>query len=336
VLKRLDASRRTQAEYERLQFDDLSDREFEKQSAPVASYVPGIPNLLHWFRRYVVVDLARIRQAIMLSEMPQTHRQLLLVVFGSIIRNASNADPVPVSGLEVTKWMRERDRAGRIVDPHSLFEQATTRAISAIEEFAAATSADRRGAVHLGDVTSLGRLTRRQVDLVLTSPPYHGAVDYYRRHQLEMFWLGLTATQQDRLALLDRYIGRPHVPARHEWVRAPVATALADRWERQMREVSEGRANEFRHYVNGMHRAIEAIGHSLRSGGKCLFVVGHSGWNGDEIPTTDLFAEISNETMTVDEVLEYPIKNRYMSYERRNGASIGTERVLVMTRRGVP
>lgn len=333
VLDQLVPSRRPPSEYEYRKFDDLTPEEYEEQLKPIAAHVPSIPNLFHWFRRYVIVDLARIREAIASTEMPETHRQFFMVVFASIIRNASNADPVPVSGLEVTRWMRERDQAGRVVDPFTLFEQALARAVAAAEDFADATTGEHGVVIRQGDITKLHSPVRRQVDLVLTSPPYHGAVDYYRRHQLEMFWLGLTITQQDRLALLDRYIGRPHVPARHEWVKAPVVTALAARWEREIRAMSPSRANEFRHYVNGMHLAIDAIARTLREGGKCLFVVGHSGWNGDEIPTTDLFAEIAHDTMTLDEVLEYPIKNRYMSYRRHNGANIDTERVLVMTRR---
>jgi len=333
VLNRLKPWRRPPDEYESRQFDDLAQADFEAESASVAPYIPEIPNLFHWFRRYVIVDLARIREAITVVEMPETHRQFLYVVFGSIIRNASNADPVPVSGLEVTKWMRKRDQAGRIIDPFTLFGQALSRAVPAAEDFAAATTGKLSATIRHGDITKLGATLRKKVDLVLTSPPYHGAVDYYRRHQLEMFWLGLTVTQQDRLSLLDRYIGRPHVPARHDWVQAPVVTALAARWEREIRQLSPNRANEFRHYVNGMSRAIGAIARTLPEGRKCLFVVGHSGWNGDEIPTTELFAEIAHRTMTLDQVLEYPIKNRYMSYKRHNGASIDTERVLVMTRR---
>jgi hypothetical protein len=53
------------------------------------------------------------------------------------------------------------------------------------------------------------------IDCVITSPPYLTAVNYYRRHQLEMFWLGLTHTTAERLELMPRYLGRDRVARHH-------------------------------------------------------------------------------------------------------------------------
>ena len=94
-----------------------------------------------------------------------------------------------------------------------------------------------------GDATNLGRYVRCQADAVLTSPPYHGAVDYYRRHQLEMFWLALTETQAERLELLKRYVGRPHVPPRHIWVSEALTTPLATGWDEKISRVSKDRGD---------------------------------------------------------------------------------------------
>ena len=61
--------------------------------------VPAIPNLHHWFRRYVVVDLARIHREIEPRRCSAAYRDLLRLLFASIIRNSSNAYPVPFSFL---------------------------------------------------------------------------------------------------------------------------------------------------------------------------------------------------------------------------------------------
>jgi len=128
------------------------------------------------------------------------------------MRNASNADPVAVSGLEYTAHMRRRDEAGRVVDPYRLFAAALDKAIKAVTEFTKASRGGEPAEAFLGDATELGSYLADPVDAIITSPPYHGAVDYYRRHQLEHFWLGLTDSQDDRLQLLGQYIGRPKVP----------------------------------------------------------------------------------------------------------------------------
>lgn len=330
VSDRLSTQARPPAKYVALKFSDLSAAQYAKEIADVSHYVPAIPNLLHWFRRYVIVDLARIREAILTTPLPDSHRRFLLVVFASIIRTASNADPVPVSGLEVTSWMKQRDLEGRLVDPYKLFGKASSAALSATESFARAAPRSVRAVALQGNATQLASYCRGQVDAVLTSPPYHGAVDYYRRHQLEMFWLGLTRSQEERLALLADYIGRPHVPRRHPWLSDELSTKLAIDWESRIRRVSADRANAFRHYLVAMSRFFRTLSGRVRVGGPVLVVVGHSAWNTSEIPTTDLFMEIAGPSFKLEEVLSYPVKNHYMSYARHNDAGITREYVLVM------
>jgi hypothetical protein len=170
---------------------------------------------------------------------------------------------------------------------------------------------------------------------IITSPPYHGAVDYYRRHQLEMFWLGLTASQDERLQLLNRYIGRPHVPQRHPFVRdhdlAPWPQAAT--CEDAIREVLPARANEFRHYCVGMGLAFDRFAEVLSPGRSAVLVVGRSRWRDATLDTGPLFAELAGDAFSLAHHYWYPVKNRHMSYGRHNGANIDREFVLVFTRR---
>jgi hypothetical protein len=333
-LERALARRRRPAyEYSERMFRDLTEREYEAEVEPVRHWVPAIPNLFHWFRRYAIVDLARIARTIEQLDAPATHRELFRVVFASIIRAASNADPVPVSGLEVTAYMKRREAAGRLIDPFELFTQALSRAIQACESFAERAPSGMRAVATEGDATRLRERVRTPVDAVLSSPPYHGAVDYYRRHQLEMFWLGATKTVEDRRALLHRYVGRPKVPASHPYVATDtLSTALARRWERRIRKVDGERANAFRHYLIAMTRFFTSLSHVVRPGAPSLLIVGHSTWNSAQIPTTALFREIAGDAFQLEDILWYPVKNRYMSYARHNGASIDKEYVLVFRR----
>jgi hypothetical protein len=63
-----------------------------------------------------------------------------------------------------------------------------------------------------------------------------------------------------------------------------------------------------------------------------LFVVGHSSWNGDQIPTTQPLTELAAPDFRLGELLHHPVRNRYMSYTRMNGADINTEHVFVLKR----
>ena len=82
-----------------------------------------------------------------------------------------------------------------------------------------------------------------------------------------------------------------------------------------------------------MRRCLRALYGRLPKGKPAVFVVGKSSWNGDQIPTVQLFKELSEDRFTLRELLWYPVKNRYMSYSRHNGANIDREYVLVLERR---
>jgi tRNA G10 N-methylase Trm11 len=318
-------------DYDALQWVDLNLRQYERERRRLA--VPAIPNLEHWFRRYVIVDLARLRREILRTEAPETQRRFLLLCFAAIIRNASNADPVPVSGLEVTAHMLKRDEEGRRVDPFQLFEAAARRAIRDMGSYWDAICQSVHVRTHLVDATALRRQVRSRVEAVITSPPYHCAVDYYRRHKLEMFWLDLTPDQNDRLRLLDHYSGRPAVAARHPYVAfETLTTPKVKRLEARMRSIQPKRADALKHYCISMRRVLDELSRLLRPGAPAVLVVGHSSWNGNALNTSELFEELSAPAFHLVEHLWYPVRNRYMSYSRHNGASIEREYVLVLRR----
>jgi len=331
--QRLAGLRRSEHEYAQRQWPqgDLSIEDFEREIGDL--WVPAIPNLHHWFRRYVIVDLARILAAIEAEILTAPAKQFFRLVFAATLRNASNADPVPVSGLEVTRHMRELDEAGRVVDPFKLFIQRCRRAIKDVDEYAGQRSPDVTTQVLRADASGRWPQLRRRADVVITSPPYHSAVDYYRRHQLEMFWLGLTETQDARLQLLNHYLGRPSVPMSHPYVRRQhELPAWAIEVEREMQEHDPVRARTFRHYCVGMRRSLKQIADHLQPGGRAVFVVGHSRWKDMTIDTSQLFSELAGDDLRLAERRSYPVVNRYMSYSRRNGADIDREYVLVYER----
>jgi len=318
------------ADYEALQWQDIAGKDYARETPRLD--VPAIPNLFHWFRRYVIVDLARIKKEIAALNCLKRERDFFLACFAGIIRGASNADPVPVSGLEVTSHMKQRDKDGRVVNPFALYARAVRRGLDSMEEYTRAVTSDAVVSVLQADATRLARKLRRPVDAVITSPPYHGAVDYYRRHQLEMFWLDFTRSQDDRLALLDHYIGRLRVPARDPLLQKQ-RDAPGSEVEDDMRAVNVPRANGFRHYRFAMHLVFEQLARVLSTNAPAVFVVGHSTWNSSALDTSELFQELADPWFKLADYYSYPVSNRYMSYSRHNGASIDREYVLVLTRR---
>jgi len=269
-----------------------------------------------------------------MTDIPETHRKFLWIWFASIIRNSSNADPVPVSGLEVTSHMKDRDKKGRIVNPFALYRRAVKRTLPGIEEFQDALDGIKpRKQVVEADTTKLSYYLRRPVDTVITSPPYHNAVDYYRRHTLEMYWLGLVHTHSERLEILSKYIGRSQVPMSHQFVRdICIDCPTIEKWEKKIRRTCTKRADAFKHYMISMKLCVEGISKRLSSGNQAVFVLGENSWNGKAIPATELFEELAKGKFRLKKILFYNLKNRYMTYKRHNKANIDKEYILVMSR----
>lgn len=314
-----------------LMSEDMSETAFEEARKHLE--VAPIPLLAHWFRRYVAIDLAQIRQAIEGLDGPAAHRRFYLLCFAAIIRSTSNADPVPVSGLEVTAHMKRIDAAGRVIDVHGLFKRKLQRAIKDMEEYWAIVPRDVQAAAYVGNATKLGRHGRSSVAAVITSPPYHGAVDYYRRHQLEMFWLRLTNSQEDRLEVMRRYVGRPMVAAGDPLLQRPSALPPgASLLEGKIKAVSQDRGRAFRHYCLSMQRVFSELSTVLEPRAPAVFVVGNGRWSKQVVDTTQLIVELAGRSFTLAERFAYPVRNRYMSYSRRNDASIDREHVLVFRR----
>jgi adenine-specific DNA methylase len=335
LLAALERHDRGHESYEQLQWEDITEKAYKRAVDHDDLWIPAIPNIGHWFRRYAVIDLARIRRAIVrLRKITPESREFFLLIFAAIIRNSSNADPVPVSGLEVTAHMKAKDKKGRIVDPFSLYRKALKRGLLDIEDWVASLGENPVPQVFQGDATKPVVGPPRRVSAIMTSPPYHSAVDYYRRHQLEMFWLRLTETHDERLRLLPQYVGRARVKRSHPLLQRdwPV-DGLAAEWEGLLASEDPERARAFRHYILAMRDAFKRFAAITDDGAPVVVVVGSSTWNNHSIPTADLFYEIAGDAFEHDAPLWYPVKNRYMSYARRNGANIDKEFVVVLRRR---
>lgn len=261
-------------------------------------------------------------------------RDFFLACFASVIRNCSNADPIPISGLEVTAHMRRLDAKGRRIDPFTAFERRTRRELRGMQQlFDAATAARVR--VIRGDATQLRRYvsTPPQFDAIITSPPYNTAVDYFRRHTLETYWLGLVASTEHRNTLASRYIGRVSVRTDNSRLTCTFSSTYINDLLAHARSISPQRERTLKHYSVSMQLALNQMARALKDTGHAILVLGNSKWNGRRVRATRLVSELASAAFDVVDSRSYPTTNRYMSYERANGADVNREYVLVLRKR---
>jgi len=308
---------------------EITDGEYQAACLELQTYIPELPRLFHWFRKRVVVQLAAIRR--LLETLPLGDSlPFFLLSFAAIVRNSSNADPVPVSGLEVTKHMRDKELLGREIDPYSLLELSMKKNIDATLRFSSARSSDSKCRVAQTDSRFLDVTVTGYVDAVVTSPPYLGAVDYFRRHTLEMYWLGLTRDSEARLTLGARYLGRVRVPIRDLGAcSSESALKTSQEWLTRFGVIHRSRTQAFHHYCVGISETMRRLDTLVKQKGSIIFVLGNATFSGVPVDLCNLFASLAPKTWTMTDRRWYPVRNRYMSYSRHNGANIDREELII-------
>ncbi len=311
---------------------DISERRFRAESE--ALWIPDIPNITHWLRRYVIIDLARILQTIQRANLSSSEQLFFKACFAAAIRRVSNADPTPVSGLEVTYIQSQRNKNRRI-DVFGEFLTKARMGIRGMDELWQArkrTSGRVTARVLNGDVLNLGKILGKFDDmpLVITSPPYCQAVEYSRRHRLELYWLGLLRNHADHSTLVHSYIGRHRVRAAD--FKASDATGLKqlDKLLAKIGQLDHIKGRTLQHYFEAMTCSFRQIAHVMTKNGTVVCVIGDSRCCGIRVPTTEFLVALIDDHFSLKHRFSYALRNHYMQYGLRNGDGIKQENVLIL------
>lgn len=253
-----------------------------------APVIPDIPNLDHWFLPQVQQSLARLTQAI--AHPPEPHRDILQLALSSIIVRVSNQDS-DTRYAAVPKNVTAEN-------VFSSFLRAAQRINDVLNERGYALSAAK---VLEADTLSLNpTLIRHPIGLVITSPPYPNAYEYWLYHKYRMWWLGF-----DPLAVKEREIG-----ARAHFFKTNHHTA--DDFTRQM-------ALTFR-----LLRAVMA------KGAFACFVVGRSRIHGKIVDNARVIEETGRAAGFVREFSAERVLSPNRKSFNLSHANIKTETVLVL------
>lgn len=171
-------------------FADAADEVIARARRAKNVPIPVIPNLDHWFMKPVQRVLAALTGAI--GDAPSAHRDLLRLALSSII--------VRVSNQESDTRYAAISKAITGEDVFLAFERAVRRTAEAL--------ASRDYPLTTAKVLEEDTLTitpdkiKRRIGLVITSPPYPNAYEYWLYHKYRMWWLGF-----DPIAVKEREIG---------------------------------------------------------------------------------------------------------------------------------
>jgi site-specific DNA-methyltransferase (cytosine-N4-specific) len=163
-----------------------------------AAAVPDIPNLNHWFQKHVQEALAALITEI--RALPDADvSDALKVAFSSIVVRVSNQE-------SDTRYAAVKKNVSR-ADVWSLFERAVGNVDAAVSSSRLQFHKPPKIRVVNKDLMDVEPHEVGQgIGLVVTSPPYPNAYEYWLYHKYRMYWLGM-----DPIAVREREIGaRPH------------------------------------------------------------------------------------------------------------------------------
>lgn len=155
-------------------------------------------------------------------------------------------------------------------------------------------------------------LSKKTVDLIITSPPYLNNYHYNRNTRPQIFWLGFADGPSDLKPLEENNFGNFWQTVRGREKIDPIFDVpdidLIEKIE-QIRKINpekgvyggSGWANYAMSYFNDCYKFSKGIDYTLKKGGTALVVIGNSILQGVTIPTDEYFAKIA-ETVGLETV----------------------------------
>jgi DNA modification methylase len=147
-------------------------------------------------------------------------------------------------------------------------------------------------------------LSKKTVDLIITSPPYLNNYHYNRNTRPQVYWLGFAHSPKDMKPLEESNFGNFWQTVRDkEKIGLIFDLPDSDITEKlaQIRKINpekgvyggSGWANYAASYFNDCYKFSKGIDYTLKKGGTALVVIGNSILQGVTIPTDEYFAKIA-------------------------------------------
>jgi hypothetical protein len=284
------------------------------------------PNVFHWFKPYVVVNLCRLLLRVAETDATPRKRDALLAIVASVIRRVSRADPATASGLEVTKIRLQALDGGLRFDlPAEIRKKA---------ELLAKGYRDLRAEKNLGDVTVVEGDARKWStlcakegiwpDLVITSPCYMSAIEYWRRHKLEYCWLGLVDSR-DLKRFRQKFLGMGNADSDVSTLPSNVRRLHSRFYDLGHKREAAGLARYFNDSSAWLAELASVI---ERTRGTAYVVVGGNCTRGHQVNTPLALQKIAEDVgLSCSVFMRYGIINYHMQYPTKS-SRIRNETIL--------
>ena len=277
----------------------------------------AVPNLYHWFKPDTAKQLEFIKQKAMRLE-DEELRLFSLVVFSSIIRRVSNADD-QTQKTYVSGTLKKAPPS-----PSEIFRLAIDRATRGMASYAIARKA--AVTIHRGDARKWR--SHKELDGIITSPPYIDSIDYVYNQLLEYFWLyeilGLASVDVVRTIRAEPMgFRRTDVSTGLKRLSAdsPLAAEILEPKLAKIQKVSKKEAENVVGYFEDFGQHLKAAKLNMKPGSVYALAIGESHIRGVQIPTPTILAALfCSSGFEFVGSCSYVIKRHYMKFPRRSNS----------------
>lgn len=161
--------------------------------------VPNIPRLNHWFRPEIAAAMSCITHEIGAAALDTKVKDFLRLSVSAITVRVSNQE----SETRYAALSKQRDPT----EVFRLFERSAESIVARLQKTETLFSTPaNQGLIIQSDAREIGNIDLPRVSLVITSPPYPNAYEYWLYNKYRMYWLGF-----DPVHVREHEIGaRPH------------------------------------------------------------------------------------------------------------------------------
>lgn len=255
--------------------------------------VPSIPNLDHWFKKDIQQAINAILFEINRIESPSLHDVLSLALSAIIVRVSNQESDTRYAAIE---------KSCEVDDVFKGFHFACSRIDSAFNTMVPNSS--RIEVINKDILQVSARELGSNIGLVITSPPYPNAYEYWLYHKYRMWWLGY-----DPIQVREYEIG-----ARPKYHKKNGQTEID--------------------FMQQMMQVFDLQNRCLIDGGHICYIVGRSIIHGREIDNADLISRAAQKyDMKKVACIERTVSSSKKSFNLAYG-KIKTEKILIF-RKGI-
>jgi DNA modification methylase len=303
---------------------------------PIANIIE-FPFRDFWFDKKIMAQLLTLKLCI--EKIPEEdYRDYFNVIFATIIK--------PCSYLDESQLKVERSHSklvNGVENPMELFIMRAKKHAENMNQLYTYPEKLGDATAVVGTATSLPKIVilnnkktnLRNVDLIVTSPPYINAMNYPMYNRYELLLLELIKSQ-NYISHQEEYLGTERVYSKDYKVFSQFTYKMHkyESLNKKLKEVyskEPKRAYIAKRYFEGMVKSFEECYRVLKKGGKFIYVCGANTIKGVDLQTAEILSVIAKDVgFKLLTAFEYQIRNhRFKVTRHATGKKITVDYVYV-------